>query len=732
MRTTGLLLTVTCFLVSIAPAMPQADPVGLRLLVSGTEEEALELRNRIEAGQSFESLARSRSLDPSAASGGYLGQFAIADLREEFRNAVGGLGPGALSPVFQFGADYAVLQILGVAEEAWMRERDAGMEDVRQRRYVEATGRFQSALEHAGQFGSEDLRLATSLNDLAEVYRIQGDTALAVPLYRQALAIWEGAPGTDRLDIATALNNLAEAYRSEGNQVEAEPLYRRALAIWEEDLGGDHTNVATGLNNLALALHAEQRLEEAESLFRRALSIWEVSLGPTNPSVAAVLTNLANVLRSGGAYADAEPLARRSLAIMEQLVGPTHPELVPNLDNLGELAWIQEDYAEAALQYSRSLETRWGTTASPGEFTSVIEDLADLVALGLVRDEGFDDTFNGFVENAHRISSDPDLHAAIGGIFLSAGLADQGEVILVRANERFPGSWPLHFRLGEFYADTGRFGLAMEEFASALESAAPTPIRYRILVRMGDIHRELDDLDASLAQYRDAADLATDGAAANFGLGLVYTRQDRLSEAVAAFERAALMDPAGVEAHFSLADLYMRLERFDEAAAAAETAVSGDPTHRRAHYLLGRALGQIGRGDDAQLALSEYARLESEERARENRVLESVRVQTDAIQALTDGDANAALETLRGGIDAYPEAVRLHLALGLIHIRQGQHRDGIETLGGIVDAGLGDDSVVHRSLAGAYARLGETVPGGRHTALFLQRIRRELEAQLPR
>ncbi len=712
--------------------MPQADPVGLRLLVSGTEEEAVELRNRIEAGQSFESLALSRSLDPSAAAGGYLGQFAIANLREEFQNAVRGLGPGALSPVFQLGADYAVLQILGEAEQAWMRERDAGMEDVRQRRYVEATGRFQAALEHAGQFGPEDLRLATSLNDLAEVYRIQGDTALAIPLYRRALAIWEGAPGTDRLDIATALNNLAEAYRSEGNHVEAEPLYRRALAIWEQDLGPDHANVATGLNNLALALHAEQRLEEAESLFRRALSVWEESLGPTNPSVAAVLTNLANVLRTRGAYADAEPLARRSLAIMEQLLGPNHPELVPNLDNLGELAWIQEDYAEAALQYSRSLETRWGTSSPPGQLTPVLEDLADLVALGLVHDAGFENAFNLFVENAHRVSPDPGLHVAIGGILLSAGLADEGETILARAEQRFSGSWRLHFRLGEFYADTGRFGLALDEFGSALALATPPPIRYRILVRMGDIHRELDDLDASLAQYRGAAEMATDDAAAKFGLGLVYTRQDRLTEAVAAFEGAALMDPAGVEAHFSLADLYMRLERFDEAAAAAETAVSGDPTHRRAHYLLGRALGQIGRAVDAQLALSEYARLESEERARENRVLESVRVQTDAIQALTDGDANAALELLQGGIEAYPEAVRLHLALGLIHLREGQYRDGIETLGGIVDAGLGDDSVVHRSLAGAYARLGETVPGGRHTALFLQRIRRELEAQLPR
>ncbi len=52
--------------------------------------------------------------------------------------------------------------------------------------------------------------------------------------------------------MAASLNNLAELYRAQGQYAQAEPLYKRSLAIVEKALGPDHPNVATSLNNLAL------------------------------------------------------------------------------------------------------------------------------------------------------------------------------------------------------------------------------------------------------------------------------------------------------------------------------------------------------------------------------------------------------------------------------------------------------------------------------------------------
>jgi hypothetical protein len=48
---------------------------------------------------------------------------------------------------------------------------------------------------------------------------------------KRALAIWEKTLGPDHLDVATSLDNLALVYRALGRRAEAEPLRTRALAI---------------------------------------------------------------------------------------------------------------------------------------------------------------------------------------------------------------------------------------------------------------------------------------------------------------------------------------------------------------------------------------------------------------------------------------------------------------------------------------------------------------------
>ena len=75
--------------------------------------------------------------------------------------------------------------------------------------------------------------MATSLNNLAELYRAQGDWDRALPLHERSLAIWEKVRDPEHLDVATGLNNLAELYRVQGDWDRAE-LLRRIL----KDLDG--------------------------------------------------------------------------------------------------------------------------------------------------------------------------------------------------------------------------------------------------------------------------------------------------------------------------------------------------------------------------------------------------------------------------------------------------------------------------------------------------------------
>ncbi|MGA0200155.1 MAG: tetratricopeptide repeat protein, partial [Prochlorotrichaceae cyanobacterium] len=55
--------------------------------------------------------------------------------------------------------------------------------------------------------------------------------------------------GADHPDTATSLNNLAGLYRAQGRYSEAEPLYQRALTVAEAVLGSEHPTTVTFRNN---------------------------------------------------------------------------------------------------------------------------------------------------------------------------------------------------------------------------------------------------------------------------------------------------------------------------------------------------------------------------------------------------------------------------------------------------------------------------------------------------
>jgi tetratricopeptide (TPR) repeat protein len=93
--------------------------------------------------------------------------------------------------------------------------------------------------------------------------------------------------GKDHPSTGTSLNNLAELYRLQGKYVEAEPLYRHAPEIREKALGPDHLEVGTTLWGLANIHKARGNYAEAESLFKRAMGIFEKKLNPNDRKLSA-------------------------------------------------------------------------------------------------------------------------------------------------------------------------------------------------------------------------------------------------------------------------------------------------------------------------------------------------------------------------------------------------------------------------------------------------------------
>ncbi len=224
-----------------------------------------------------------------------------------------------------------------------------------QEKYAEAEPLLKRALTiREQQLGAAHPDTASSLNNLGEIYYQQGKYAEVEPLYQRALMICEQQLGAIHPDMAGSLSNLAELYQSQGKYAEAEPLFLQALAIYEQQLGATHPDTAGSLNNLALLYYQQGKYAEAEPLYQRALTIYKQHLGTTHPDTARSLNNLALLYEKQGKYAEAEPLYQQALAIYEQM-GATHPDTARSLNNLVKFYEAQGKYAEAEPLYQRVL-----------------------------------------------------------------------------------------------------------------------------------------------------------------------------------------------------------------------------------------------------------------------------------------------------------------------------------------------------------------------------------------
>ncbi|MEH2403835.1 tetratricopeptide repeat protein [Nostoc sp.] len=228
-----------------------------------------------------------------------------------------------------------------------------------QKLYQQAELWYKLCIEVAeNRLGLEHPHVATSLNNLAELYGFTGWYSEAEPLYQQALSLRKRSLGEAHPDVATSLNNLAGLYKYTRRYSEAKPLFEQALALNKRLLGDNHPNVVTSLNNLAALYHSIGRYNEAEPLYQQALSLQKRLLGEAHPDVAQSLNNLGILYESTGQYSKAQPLYQQALSLRRRLLGEAHPDVAQSLNNLAELYRFTERYSEAEPLYQQALELR--------------------------------------------------------------------------------------------------------------------------------------------------------------------------------------------------------------------------------------------------------------------------------------------------------------------------------------------------------------------------------------
>ena len=106
---------------------------------------------------------------------------------------------------------------------------DAGKKAYEHGQYLEALRMYEAALKECEGLGSQDVRLADNLVNLANSNYALGKYLEAESLLKRAMGIYENAQGGEPSGYAHSINNLATVYCAEGKHLEAEPLYQQAF-----------------------------------------------------------------------------------------------------------------------------------------------------------------------------------------------------------------------------------------------------------------------------------------------------------------------------------------------------------------------------------------------------------------------------------------------------------------------------------------------------------------------
>jgi tetratricopeptide (TPR) repeat protein len=238
----------------------------------------------------------------------------------------------------------------------------AGEEAFKLGRYEKARKEFETALLVCQTFGPDwqiDKRTARAMNNIAELYRIQGRYLEARPYYEKAAEAARLSFSASRPEPAVALSNLATLEREQGNYQAAEKSYLRALELWQTQIKQpDSPQLASLLNGLAKLRRDQGRYSEAETLYLKALAISEKKLGRSDVGNAYLLANLGGLYRDLGQSKKAEKYYQRAFYLDLNALGDQHPDTAIDLNNLAGLYREENRLGEARTLYERALEIR--------------------------------------------------------------------------------------------------------------------------------------------------------------------------------------------------------------------------------------------------------------------------------------------------------------------------------------------------------------------------------------
>ncbi|CAI7874481.1 unnamed protein product, partial [Closterium sp. NIES-54] len=195
----------------------------------------------------------------------------------------------------------------------WRVFTDRGRELFSQGRLRDAERYLQRAIEEAkAGFGPSDPHVASSCNNLAELYRVMGEWEAAERLFQEATERFRAVEMP--LPLAATLHNLGGLYLQQAQLGQGQVVYSQP---GNAEMGQGQLGQA----QLGQAQLGQAHLEKARVCYEEALKLKAKELGESHPDYANTMFHLAEVFRRLGRREEAHAVLRGSVKILEGSAG---------------------------------------------------------------------------------------------------------------------------------------------------------------------------------------------------------------------------------------------------------------------------------------------------------------------------------------------------------------------------------------------------------------------------
>lgn len=195
-------------------------------------------------------------------------------------------------------------------------------------------------------FGDSHAVYASTISNIALMYKSLGKMEEAVESYQHALEVYEKSVGKQHASYATTLFNLGAVYRTVAQSakgMERLQAHQQAIDCFEEtykirkaNLDSNHPDIALTECNLGLLYWYLKQQKKGVEMLQNAKVRLEQVYGVKHVSTALAMNNLAFVYKESERYDEAIALYQEVVATRRELLGSRHPESILAQHNLAE------------------------------------------------------------------------------------------------------------------------------------------------------------------------------------------------------------------------------------------------------------------------------------------------------------------------------------------------------------------------------------------------------------